>query len=206
MSQAPPDRGVRLDWNVMPRHVRGEVERWLGGKVLSAATQPTGFTPGVAARLNADDGRRVFCKAAGPEPNAHTPEMHRREIRVVTALPNALPVPQLMWSYDEGEGGWVVLVFEDVDGHHPQQPWRLTPRDRHEATKSCLEIAPYPPVQISGATSFHPYWTVAATKVDKMAVAFAGVIGTWALDCAMGHRQLWIGDNGTSTRKRRGWR
>ena len=126
----PPDRGVRLDWTDMPGHVRNEVERWLGGTVVGAVTQPTGFSPGVAARLTTDGGRRVFCKAVGPEPNAVTPKMHRREVSLVTALPGAAPVPRLLWSYDEGEGGWVVLVFEDVDGRHPTQPWRIDELDR----------------------------------------------------------------------------
>ena len=115
----PPDRGVRLDWSEMPERVRIEVERWLGARVVGAATQPTGFSPGVAARLTTDDGRRVFVKAVGPKPNAVSARLHRREISVVSALPDAAPVPRLLWSHDEGEGGWVALVFEDVDGRHP---------------------------------------------------------------------------------------
>lgn len=121
----PPDRGVRLDWTHMPSRVRSEIERWLGGAVVGAVTQPTGFSPGVAARLIVDDGRRVFVKAASPQPNADTPAMHRREIGIVTGLPRAVPVPRLLWSYDEGDNGWVALLFEDVDGRHPTQPWRI---------------------------------------------------------------------------------
>lgn len=123
VSLPPPDRGVRLDWTDVPVRVREEVERWLGGAVVSAATQPTGFTPGVAARLTGDGGRRVFVKGAGPEPNPATPAMHRREASIVSALPSDAPVPRLLWSYDEGENGWIVLVFEDVEGRHPAQPW-----------------------------------------------------------------------------------
>ena len=136
----PPDRGVRLDWADMPRRVRSEVERWLGGTIVGAATQPTGFTPGVAARLTADDGRRVFVKAAGPQPNADTPKAHRREISIVAALPGAAPVPRLLWSYDEGEGGWVVLAFEDVDGSHPMQPWRIDELHRVVAAMEDLSM------------------------------------------------------------------
>ena len=123
VSLPPPDRGVRLAWPDMPARVRGEIERWLGGAVVRAATQPTGFTPGVAARLTVDDGCRVFVKGAGPEPNPATPAMHRREASIVAALPPDVPVPRLLWSYDEGKEGWIVLVFEDVEGHHPVQPW-----------------------------------------------------------------------------------
>ena len=126
----PADRGVRLDWTDTPERVRSEVERWLGGAVVGAVTQPTGFSPGVAARLTADNGCRVFLKAVGTQRNAVSPTLHRREISVVSALPEAAPVPRLLWSHDEGEGGWVVLVFEDVDGRHPTQPWRTDELDR----------------------------------------------------------------------------
>ena len=136
----PPDRGVRLDWSDMPSRVRREIERWLGCSVVGAVTQPTGFSPGVAARLAADDGRRVFIKAVGPEPNADAPGIHRREIKIVTALPGAVPVPRLLWSYDEGEGGWVVLVFEDVDGRHPMQPWPIDELDRVVAAMEDLSL------------------------------------------------------------------
>ena len=150
--QAPPDRGARLDWTDLPRRVQGEVERWLGSEIVRAVTQPTGFSPGVAARLTAADGRRVFAKAVGPEPNADAPTFHRREIAIAASPPDAAPSPRLLWSYDEGpsqnrhsrEGGnpgvggglddedrgWVLLLFEDVDGRHPTQPWRLDQLDR----------------------------------------------------------------------------
>ena len=151
----PPDRGVRLDWSDMPRRVRSEIELWLGCSVVGADTQPTGFSPGVAARLTADDGRRVFVKAVGPEPNADTPGIHRREIEIVTALPSAMPVPQLLWSYDEGEGGWVVLVFEDVDGRHPMQPWSVDELDRVVAAMEDLSLlltpSPLPATVIGSA-------------------------------------------------------
>ena len=124
----------------MPSRVRREIERWLGCSVVGAVTQPTGFSPGVAARLAADDGRRVFIKAVGPEPNADAPGIHRREIKIVTALPGAVPVPRLLWSYDEGEGGWVVLVFEDVDGRHPMQPWPIDELDRVVAAMEDLSL------------------------------------------------------------------
>ena len=155
-SLPPPDRGVRLDWADIPEHVRSEVERWLGGAVVSAVTQPTGFSPGVAARLTTDDGRRVFVKAVGPEPNADTPAMHRRESKIVPALPDFAPVPRLMWSYDDGEGGWVAMVFEDVDGRHPIRPWRTDELHRVVAAMEDLSrlLTPSPlPVAIAGRAS-----------------------------------------------------
>ena len=128
--QPPPDRGARLDWTAIPRRVRAEVDHWLGSRVVSAITQPTGFSPGVAARLTADDGSRVFAKAVGPEPNADSPAFHRREIAIAAALPDSAPVPRLLWSYDEGNGGWVLLLFQNIDGRHPTQPWLLDELDR----------------------------------------------------------------------------
>ena len=150
----PPDRGVRLDWSDMPSRVRSEIEQWLGCAVVGAVTQPTGFSPGVAARLTTNDSRRVFVKAVGPEPNADAPRIHRREIKIVTALPGAAPVPRLLWSYDEGEGGWVVLVFEDVDGRHPMRPWSVEELDRVVAAMEDLSLllTPSPlPAAVIGA-------------------------------------------------------
>ncbi len=126
----PPDRGVRLHWPDMPRRVRSEVEAWLGARVVRAVTQPAGFSPGVAAVLTAYDGRQVFIKAVCPDPNPITPTMHRQEINVVSAMPDAVSVPRLLWSYDEGKDGWVALVFEYVAGRHPVQPWRIDELDR----------------------------------------------------------------------------
>lgn len=118
----PPAQGERLAWEASPDDVRGAIEERLGSTVVSAETQPGGFSPGVAARLRLRDGRRVFAKAVGPEPNPDSPELHRREARVAAALPPETPAPQFLFSLDNGE--WVALVFEDVAGHEPQLPWR----------------------------------------------------------------------------------
>jgi hypothetical protein len=130
MTQPPPAEGVRVDWLAVPEAVRRELEQWAESRVISAESQRTGFSPGVAARLRLSNGRRVFVKAVGPEPNAEAPGMHRREARIVSALPNEAPVPRLLWSFDAGEQGWIVLVFEEVSGLHPAEPWRLSELDR----------------------------------------------------------------------------
>jgi aminoglycoside phosphotransferase (APT) family kinase protein len=75
----------------------------------------------LAARLLLDDDRRVFVKAVSEVANPDSPAMHRREARIVAALPPSAPVPRLLWTYDEA--GWVALAFEDVDGRHPGAPW-----------------------------------------------------------------------------------
>jgi aminoglycoside phosphotransferase (APT) family kinase protein len=118
----PPARGERLAWEGLPDDVRGAIEERLGSTVVSAETQPGGFSPGLAARLRLRDGRTVFAKTVGPEPNPDSPELHRREARVAAALPPETPAPQFLFSLDDGE--WVALVFEDVAGHEPQLPWR----------------------------------------------------------------------------------
>ena len=118
--------------------VRAALEEWLGAPVAAAATQPEGFSPGVAARLRLSDGRRFFVKAAGPEPNPVTAGVHRREAASVAHMPAETPVPRLLWCYDEGEGGWVLLLFEDVEGRHPAQPWRDDELDRVLETLAAL--------------------------------------------------------------------
>ncbi len=102
----------------------------MGARVVRAVTQPTGFSPGVASVLTTNDGRQVFIKAVGPRPNPITPTMHRQEIKVVSAMPDTVSVPSLLWSYDEGVDGWVALVFKHVAGRHPAQPWRTDELDR----------------------------------------------------------------------------
>lgn len=120
-SNPPPAEGVRVHWEQLPEPVRSAIEKRLGGKVVEAVTQPGGFSPGLAARLRLDDGRRVFVKAVSEAANPDTPTMHRREARIVAALPASAPVPRLLWTYDQA--GWVALAFEDVDGRHPGAPW-----------------------------------------------------------------------------------
>lgn len=121
--QPPPAAGGgRLAWEALPGWLRQAVERQLGSPVATAVTQPGGFSPGAAARLRLADGRRAFVKAAGPEPNPESPGIHRSEARVAAALPAAAPTPRLLGSIDSG--GWVALIFEDIDGAMPAQPWQ----------------------------------------------------------------------------------
>ena len=120
-SNPPPAAGVRVHWEQLPDWVRHAIETRLGGKVVEARTQPGGFSPGLAARLRLNDGRRVFVKAVSEQANPDTPRMHRREAQIVAALPASAPVPRLLWTHDES--GWIVLAFEDVDGRHPGAPW-----------------------------------------------------------------------------------
>jgi aminoglycoside phosphotransferase (APT) family kinase protein len=138
MVTGPAASGQRIAWEELPEGVRAAVEGWLGSPVVSATTQPGGFSPGVASRLVAADGRRVFVKAVSSTPNRDAPRFHRREATIAAALPPEAPVPRLLWSYDEGGDGWIVLVFEDIDGHHPEIPWKPDELDRVVAALEAL--------------------------------------------------------------------
>jgi hypothetical protein len=113
--------GVRIGWRDLPAHVRTALEAVIGGPVVSAESQPGGFSPGTADRVVTADGRRAFVKAISWAQNAYAPDLHRREAAISAALPASAPVPRLLGSYDDGE--WVALVLEDVDGRHPHTPW-----------------------------------------------------------------------------------
>jgi aminoglycoside phosphotransferase (APT) family kinase protein len=117
---APPAEGKRLPWQAIPASLRAQAETLLGARVVAAATQPGGFSPGVAARLTLADGSRAFAKAVG-DLNPDSPGIHRAEARVAAALPASAPAPRFLGSVDAE--GWVILLFEDIDGRLPQQPW-----------------------------------------------------------------------------------
>jgi aminoglycoside phosphotransferase (APT) family kinase protein len=118
----PPATGVRTAWGELPEPIRSAVETLVGATVVEARSQPGGFSPGVAARLRLADGRRAFVKAVSEATNPESPELHRREARVSEALPEAAPAPRLLGVIDTG--GWVALVYEDVEGRQPHVPWR----------------------------------------------------------------------------------
>jgi hypothetical protein len=159
----PPAQGVRLDWSAVPIRIRDDFERWAGSRVISATSQPSGFSPGVAARLKLDDGRGLFVKAVGSEPNPDSPGMHRREAHVLQSLPRDVPVPRLRWLYDGDDGddgdngdGWVVLVLDEAHGHHPRQPWALDELDQvlgaHAQLAARLSPTPVPVSELGSAS------------------------------------------------------
>ncbi len=120
--------GNRLSWAATPKRVRRAIEERLGSTVVMAQTQAGGFSPGLAARLLLADGRRFFAKAVAAERNPLSPEMFRREARISEALPEAAPVPRLLWTYDDGD--WVALLFSDIEGRTPAEPWLRAELDR----------------------------------------------------------------------------
>ncbi|TDE38635.1 aminoglycoside phosphotransferase family protein [Nonomuraea mesophila] len=135
----PPASGVRVPWHDVHPPVRAAVERFLGGPVAEATTQPGGFSPAAAVRLRTEGGRRAFVKAVGPEPNADSVRIYQDELRITAALPADVPAPRLLTGIELD--GWVALVFEDVDGAHPELPWRRDQLDRVLAALDELSAA-----------------------------------------------------------------
>src|SRR5204862_5986967 len=118
----PAAEGDRLASEDVPAGVRSALDERFGSPVVRADVQPGGFSPGTAVRVRLRDGRRAFVKAVGSEPNPDSPGFHRNEARVAAAMPPDAPVPRFLFAHDDGE--WVALAFEDVDGRHPELPWR----------------------------------------------------------------------------------
>jgi hypothetical protein len=114
----------RIAWSGLPSSVAAALGRALGSRIVSADSQPGGFSEGLAARVRLADGRRAFVKAASSVVAA----FHRREARVAEALSPTGLVPRLLHVYDDGT--WVALVFEEVEGHLPAQPWQRPELER----------------------------------------------------------------------------
>ncbi|WP_433241517.1 aminoglycoside phosphotransferase family protein [Streptosporangium sp. CA-135522] len=109
---------VRPSWEQLPHELRDFVTVHLGSAIIRADVQSGGFTPGVAARLILTNGR-VFIKAI---PNDHVlAAKYRTEAETAGHLPGNTPSPRLRWHGTAA--GWVILIFDDIDGRHPD----LTP-------------------------------------------------------------------------------
>jgi aminoglycoside phosphotransferase (APT) family kinase protein len=105
----------------LPVEVRRAVEDAAGSPVRTAASQGGGFTSGFASRLELEDGRRLFVKAATSDRHVFARPSYEREAAVVRGLPAAVPAPRVLWTRDLG--AWFVSAFEDVPARHPVRPW-----------------------------------------------------------------------------------
>jgi aminoglycoside phosphotransferase len=112
---------ARVEWSELPGEIRRWVEQSLGSRVVAAVSQGGGFSPGAACRLRLADGGRAFVKAVSVAANPRSPGMHRREAVIAAALPAEVPAPEFLGAYDED--GWVALLFADVEGRAPAEPW-----------------------------------------------------------------------------------
>jgi len=130
---------ARPSWDELPAHVRDVVVGWVGTPV-AAHSAGGGFTRGFASSLTSADGSRSFVKAV-PFTNVHITASYRREALVHGVLPPDVPAPRLLHSTEVGEGddGWVVLVFEHVDGRMPGNPW--TAADLETAVRTLEQMA-----------------------------------------------------------------
>jgi hypothetical protein len=133
----PLAAGNRLEWTDVPDRVRAAVEGHLGSPVLAAVNQRGGFSPGLAARVRCADGTRAFVKAVGSRLNPDSPRMYRSEAAVAAALPPEAPAPRLRFGYDDGD--WVALVFDEVSGRPPAEPWRAG--DLHRVMAALVDLA-----------------------------------------------------------------
>lgn len=122
----------RIGWGELPDHLTSAFSDVFGAPVVDEQRQVGGFSPGLASRLGLADGRRVFAKAIHSGRDPHAPSLYRREIQVNQRLPLQAPAPRLRWSIDDGD--WVMLVFDDVAGHTPAQPWQQHELERVVAT------------------------------------------------------------------------
>lgn len=164
----------------MPREVATRIERQLGSPVTSAFSQPGGFSEGLAARVHLANGKRVFVKAASSLVAPAVADFHRREIVVSQRLPAKAPTPRLLDAYDDGT--WVVLVFEEIPGRLPAQPWQPDELDRvFAAVTDMAEILTPSPVDqaILGKPRLGGWLEVAAdaavgTKVEELSPWAAG--------------------------------
>jgi hypothetical protein len=118
----------RISWSAVPKTVRAAIERLLGSPVVDTVSQPGGFSEGLAARVRLANGSRAFVKAASSLNAPGVADFHRREIAITRALPRDIPVPRLLDAYDDGT--WVALLFEEIPGALPAQPWRRDDLDR----------------------------------------------------------------------------
>ncbi|MEV6864544.1 aminoglycoside phosphotransferase family protein [Streptosporangium subroseum] len=112
----------------MPEEVAAGIERLLGSRVVDAVSQPGGFSEGVAARVRLASGGCAFVKAASALTAPAVAAFHRREIVISRRLPRTVPAPRLLDAYDDGV--WVALIFEEIPGRLPAQPWRRDELER----------------------------------------------------------------------------
>jgi len=135
LEQVPHGRTARrIDWMLLPPMTRRVVEERFGTPVVDARSAGSGYTPGLASVLTGADGRKIFLKAASKKAQRPFAAAYAEEIRKLRSLPSQLPVPRLLWSYEDDL--WVVLALEHVDGRNPARPWRP---DELEASLDTLE-------------------------------------------------------------------
>ncbi|MBD8000509.1 phosphotransferase [Oerskovia gallyi] len=111
----------RLRWAMLPRELRDEIEATMEAHVVEEISVVSGFSPGMGSLLRLSTGGQVFLKAARTRDERECADLHRAEARIATRLPSTVPTPRFLWGH--GDGDWIVLAYEAIDGYPPQVPW-----------------------------------------------------------------------------------
>lgn len=149
----------RPQWTNLPATVRSHVQDLLGGSVTEATNCPGGFSAGFASRLRLSPSApgqrgRAFVKAIDSDAWPVQGEWYRDEARIAAALPAAIPAPALLGTFDDGH--WVVLAFEDIEGHEPPQPWRQADLGRAVTALRPLAAVTAPSLATASLRRDHP--------------------------------------------------
>lgn len=108
--------------------------------------------------------------------------MYRRERLIAAGLPPEAPVPRLVMSYDEGEEGWVALLFADVEGAPPVSPWRRHDLDRVLRAMTGLAGTLTPsPLAVDVATPVGDWNVIAGRQWAAIAASPPDGIDDWSL-------------------------
>jgi aminoglycoside phosphotransferase (APT) family kinase protein len=111
----------RLRWAQLPADLRDELEATMEARVVEEVSVVSGFSPGLGSLLRLSTGEQIFLKAARARDERECADLHSAEATVVVRLPAAVPAPRLLWGH--GDGDWVVLAYEAIEGMPPQAPW-----------------------------------------------------------------------------------
>lgn len=102
---------IHHDWGQLPPSVRRAVQRQCGA-VIAVEPSTVGINSHFSATLRTCD-QKFFCKGI-PADHANA-RMHHSESQVNRYLPDSI-APPLVSTIDED--GWLMLVFQHVDGRH----------------------------------------------------------------------------------------
>src|SRR5215217_5002642 len=137
--------GRRLDWEQLPAAVRQGLQARLGSPVVRAATQPGGFSPGLAARV-----RLAFADIEGKLPTLPwQPDELQRVLDAVAELattltPAPVAAPSIATRLGEAFSGWQQLAAaaelgrDDLTG---LDPWARRHLDRLVALEQAWPAA-----------------------------------------------------------------
>lgn len=159
----------RLAWGDLPPHVRSRIEQLAGARVVASTTALGGFSPGLAATLDLDDGGTVFAKAVGADTGPGSADLLRRERANLERLGPLTFASRTLGWHDDGD--WIIVLFEHVPGRAPQPS---LPSERARMIRAFEEAAasltPSPIVA-------EPFAATGASDLDRWRAAARGDAG-----------------------------